>query len=239
MLKRSIIIASAILALCLTISYPACRGRLILKVLTKTVENRDVELTKKLLEKNVNVNRKLSNGMTLLHKAVIPETPTNFNIVKLLLEKGANVNAVGGDFDSTALQLAIMRDHNDKCPDPEIVKLLLEYGANANAKDKLGFRPLQMACANQCVEVIKLLFEYGADINMCTQDGSTLLHLTSFLGNPNITELLLNNGVDVSSKDKKGNTALDIATEKGYTDIAYLIKVHGGKSGAELNESGR
>lgn len=239
MLKRLLIIALVILAGCLAIGFPVCRGRFTLKELAKAVENRDVDLTENLLEKKVNVSGKLSNGRTLLHMAVIPETPTNFHIVKLLLEKGADVNAIGGDFDSTPLHLAIISDPNDKCPDPEIVKLLLEYGADANIKNKLGFRPLQVACAHQCLEVIKLLLEYGADINMCTQDGSTLLHLATFFGNPNMAELLLNNGVDVSSKDKKGHTALDIAMEKGYTDIAELIRMHGGKRDAELDEPGQ
>jgi ankyrin repeat protein len=234
MLKRLAIISAVILAVYCAISYPVCRGRLILKELARAVENRDIDLTANLLRKKININGKLSDGKTLLHMAVIPETPPNYHIVKLLLEKGADVNAVGGDFDSTPLHLAIMQDHNDKCPDTEIIKLLLEYGADANAKDKLGLRPLQIVCAQQCLEIIKLLLEYGADVNMCTQDGSTLLHLAALFGNPNIVELLLNNGVDVSSKDKKGQTALDIAIEKGYTDLAEVLRKHGAETGAEI-----
>lgn len=50
----------------------------------------------------------------------------NSEMVKLLLERGADVNNSGGPY-GTALQAAVTQGH------PEIVKLLLESGANANS----------------------------------------------------------------------------------------------------------
>ncbi|KAF8239490.1 hypothetical protein L208DRAFT_1237287, partial [Tricholoma matsutake] len=51
----------------------------------------------------------------------------NQEIVKLLIEKGANVNAQGGFFGN-ALQAAAYNGNQ------EIVKLLIEEGANVNAQ---------------------------------------------------------------------------------------------------------
>ncbi|PSN59252.1 hypothetical protein BS50DRAFT_475913, partial [Corynespora cassiicola Philippines] len=48
-------------------------------------------------------------------------------MAKLLLDKGANVNAEGGEYGN-ALQEASDRGHK------EIVQLLLDKGANVNAK---------------------------------------------------------------------------------------------------------
>ncbi|OAL51101.1 hypothetical protein IQ07DRAFT_473194, partial [Pyrenochaeta sp. DS3sAY3a] len=48
-------------------------------------------------------------------------------IVKLLLNKDANINAQGGNFN-TALQAASYNGHK------QIVKLLLDRGANINAQ---------------------------------------------------------------------------------------------------------
>jgi ankyrin repeat protein len=37
-----------------------------------------------------------------------------------------------------------------------------------------------------------------------------------------------------SRKDSRGETPLDWAIEKNYTEIAALLRKHGGKTGAEL-----
>ena len=54
------------------------------------------------------------------------------NIVLILLESGAKVDAVGGDELSTALHLAASRDN------VKIAKTLLEFGANPNKLDNSG-----------------------------------------------------------------------------------------------------
>ncbi|MBN1392013.1 MAG: ankyrin repeat domain-containing protein [Sedimentisphaerales bacterium] len=194
-----------------------------------------LETAKLLLPRTNNVNT-VCMKMMPLHYAIMHGRA---DIVKALLEKGADVNAVGGDFDSTPLLLAIMSGLNDKCPDPEIVKLLLEYGADANIKDKLGFIPLQIACVHQRLEVMKLLLEYGANVNMKTKDGASLLHGTAYFGYSDIVELLIDYGIDVNAKDQRGQTALDKAIYRGHTDITNLIKLHGGKKGDELSEPGQ
>jgi len=200
--------------------------------LNMALANGELETAKLLLPKTNNVNT-VCMKMTPLHYAIMHGRA---DVVKALLEKGAEVNTVGGDFDSTPLHLAIMQDHNDKCPDSEIIKLLLEYGAEANIKDKLGFRPLQIACVHQCLEVMKLLIEYGANVNMKNQYGASLLHGTAYFGYSDIVELLIDYGIDVNAKDQKGQTALDKAIYKGYTDIADILKKHGAKTGAEIKQ---
>jgi ankyrin repeat protein len=50
----------------------------------------------------------------------------HIEIVSVLLEKGANVNAAGGEYGSP-LQAAVAEGHT------EIVSILLEKGANVNA----------------------------------------------------------------------------------------------------------
>ena len=71
-------------------------------------------------------------------------------IVKLLLEKGADVNA-----KMTALMLAAANGHT------EIIKLLLEKGADVNAKNKYGSTALMFAAANGRTEIVQILLEKG------------------------------------------------------------------------------
>ena len=81
-------------------------------------------------------------------------------IVQLLLERGADVNAKGGLYGN-ALQAASSNGHK------EIVQLLLERGADVNAVGSQGDygNALQAASSNGHKEIVQLLLERGADIN--------------------------------------------------------------------------
>src|SRR4029077_4684407 len=79
-------------------------------------------------------------------------------VVKLLLEKGANV-AVRGYLNTTPLLSATGAN------DVASVRLLLEKGADVNAKDLTGQTPLMNAALYGNVEIIKRLLANGADVN--------------------------------------------------------------------------
>jgi ankyrin repeat protein len=76
-------------------------------------------------------------------------------IVEILLEKGADVNAKDQDGD-TALIRASGEGHID------VVKLLLEQGADVNAKNNAGATALIWAFMQGHTEVAKLLKAHGA-----------------------------------------------------------------------------
>jgi ankyrin repeat protein len=74
--------------------------------------------------------------------------------VKLLLEKGADVNAQGGY--GNALQAASVGGHEG------IMKLLLEKGADVNAQGGSYGNALQVASTEGHDAIVKLLLENGA-----------------------------------------------------------------------------
>jgi ankyrin repeat protein len=79
-------------------------------------------------------------------------------MAELLLEKGADVNARGGDYNN-ALQAASYGGHE------QIVKMLLDKGANVNAQGGRYSNALQAASSEGHEAVVRLLLEKGADIN--------------------------------------------------------------------------
>lgn len=181
----------------------------------------------------------------------------HIDIVKLLLERGANVN-LGKDGKGTALYWTV-RDSYSKTK--EIVALLLEHGADVNAKTVFGFTPLMVA---RDKEIASMLVESGSDIHAKTKENGTVLYQACMNGHPDvvkyllekgavsdiniaddfakwtpliaavnvdnieIVKLLLENGADVNHRDKINSTALKYAKIRGNKDIVKLLKQYGG-----------
>ncbi len=100
---------------------------------------------------NYNVLAQDKNGNTPLHEA----TSYGYTeVVKLLLEKGADLNAKN-EFGSTPMLLAVINGKK------YIVRLLLEKGVDVNAKNR-GHTPLEWALIYNNEEIAKLLLAHGA-----------------------------------------------------------------------------
>ncbi|MFZ5562889.1 MAG: ankyrin repeat domain-containing protein, partial [Thermodesulfobacteriota bacterium] len=126
---------------------------------------------------------------------------------RLLIEKGAKVNARGGK-ELTALHRAAFRN----CVD--VVRLLLESGADINARDTLfGYTPLEWAALAGASGAARMLVENGADPEAAIfkiESGNQ--HLPSSL-NPETGLRLLS--AFVQQNKPAGQTAVSQSTIKG------------------------
>ena len=77
-------------------------------------------------------------------------------MTRLLLDKGANVNAKENKDGQTPLHRAATRGHAN------IVEILLARGADTNAKDHRGRTALDLAEDRGRTEVANLLRQHGA-----------------------------------------------------------------------------
>ena len=84
----------------------------------------------------------------------------NFEISKLLLENGANVDAANFEDGTTSLMNS---SYNN---DIKTTKLLLESNANPNLGNKYGDTALHMACRQGYLEIVKLLLEHNANLDI-------------------------------------------------------------------------
>ncbi len=92
------------------------------------------------------------------------------NVVKYLLDNGADVNAVAKNPTGyTALTGAVSTGRK------EIAELLLKKGANVNHQYEEGFTALMEASASGNVEMTKLLLTHGANVNAKTKESKTAL----------------------------------------------------------------
>lgn len=90
------------------------------KLIRNAIKTGDINAVKKLIGDDIEVLNTLTVFGTWLHVAVKKE---NLQIVRYLVEKGIDVNAKGGTFDASALNLAAGSGNL------EIVKYLIESGA--------------------------------------------------------------------------------------------------------------
>jgi uncharacterized protein len=112
------------------------RGGSYYTALYKAVDYRQKECVAVLLKNRADVNAKPSTGHTCLMEAA---RDGSFDIAKMLIEYGADVNAVRKDDGETALHMAARYGRGD------VIKLLLEKGADPKATDHRMNTPADLA----------------------------------------------------------------------------------------------
>ncbi|KAJ7819608.1 ankyrin repeat-containing domain protein [Mycena olivaceomarginata] len=131
------------------------------------------------------------------------------HIMRLLLERGADVNAQGGRYGN-ALQAASKGGHLD------LAQLLVERGAAVNAQGGRYGNALQAALARGHLDLAQLLLECGADVNAQGGVYGNALQAASQGGHLDLAQLLLERGADVNTQGGWYGNALQAAAERGH-----------------------
>ena len=166
-------------------------------MLNAAAAGNDTDTIRLMLDAGVDVNATATTGFAPL---MLAAGQSNVRVVKMLLAKGAKVNAVGAPFmapgpvpkngpvvlDSyTSLHLAMASGP------PDLAKALLDAGADVNAQDARGLTPLMLAVAadHQDPALIRLLLPH-ADLKLKSKVGETATDGAAKVGAPAGIELL-------------------------------------------------
>ena len=115
------------------------------------------------------------------------------------------------------------------------VRRHLDAGVDANTQTRSENTPLHAAAYRGRTEVVELLVAHGADVNARDVRGWIPLHQAVDQGHTEAADLLIAKGADVNARMKGGGfTSLDLAYLKEHTELADLLRKHGGKTGEEL-----
>lgn len=135
--------------------------------LMNAVKNNDVGLVTTLIKQGINVNELDGDkDVPLIIAAYLGYT----DIVKLLLESGADVSAVDPSMKATALHAAAYAGKT------EAAKILLQYGIDIDKQGPYnGYTALHDAIWQGHKETAKLFIEAGANLNVTSNRGETPL----------------------------------------------------------------
>jgi uncharacterized protein len=142
-------------------------------LLIKTIDSKKYQAVEYLVNaKLFNINEPDNFGTTPL---ILSCGYGLFDVTKLLIDNGADINYQAHYQGETALGSAIVHGGHI-----EIVKLLLEHNVNIDPVDKYGLTPLLQAVRKGHEEIVKLLVENNADLTHKDNEGRTALKWAEF-----------------------------------------------------------
>jgi ankyrin repeat protein len=217
--------------------------------LLEAVKKNDIEKVKSILETRKTINKfagketehdkdpSIMVNDDINQRGNMGDTPLstaarfgNLEMVKLLVQHGAEIEDSKGKADRTPLMEASAQGHAD------VVEYLISKGADVNAK-RSGVAPLLEACRNVLLQygpkgdkknTIFLLLDNSADVNIQDESwlktGRTPLMYAVIQGDAALVQAFLANGARLDLKNKDGETALSLARARGLEYISQLLE---------------
>ena len=173
------------------------------------------------IDKNIDISTLINQeskqyGLTPFSTAI--QNDIDIEIVKLLLDNGANINIAGNDkiFSATPLFMACQNNNT------QLTQLLLENNADCNAKlyQRNNITPLFVAAEKGYAQIVKLLLnnckddlvelnqhnDDNDDDNDLRQQQHTPIHIACMNGHNEIVKIFIKHGITISIMDKRSSS---------------------------------
>lgn len=208
------------------------------------IRSGSIEMVKLLLDHNADPNAECEGGEPMLHAACATKQPELVRVllqggarvdalhmrhsalqktchfylckevVKLLLEHGADIEGASGCKEQTPLLLAL----EASCF--HIALFLVEQGACINAKEVTGKGPLHLC---KCQYLARALIAKGACVHEVDNYQYTALHAACRYGSPKVAQVLIAHGANVNATDENGSSPLHLAALHGNFQVVNLL----------------
>eukprot|EP00618_Florenciella_parvula_P035751 CAMPEP_0119472470 /NCGR_PEP_ID=MMETSP1344-20130328/4520_1 /TAXON_ID=236787 /ORGANISM="Florenciella parvula, Strain CCMP2471" /LENGTH=590 /DNA_ID=CAMNT_0007505425 /DNA_START=117 /DNA_END=1891 /DNA_ORIENTATION=- len=141
-------------------------------------------------------------------------------VVRALLEAGADVNQARTDDGTTLCYIAAQTGH------VEVVRALIEAGADVNqARTDNGATPCYVAAYKSRTAIVELLHLFGANIDTRNNNRQTSLWVAAEQGHYDMVRLLHKLGASVNTQDRSGRTPTNAAmTKPCHMRVVWLLR---------------
>ena len=205
-----------------------------------------------LLEASADLNAANNLGATPLHIAVSNEgvrflvmvQEEGADIMTVLLEAGADVNAGAGGYGTPLLHVITgNRRVRTAAINETVVAALLAAGADLNADDADGNTPLLASLNTErregpFTDLALRLLALGADPNRRDSRGQTPLFAAAYVGEPEVIRALLEAGADPLAVTDGGASTLHAAATSGSPEVIDLLVGAGVDPNAPMDDFG-
>ncbi len=153
----------------------------------------------------------------------------DLQVVRMLVEAGADVNATGKD-GATALLGAAFYGHQN------LVEYLIAVGADVrSATKKDGYSILMLTALKGHADIARILVRAGADVNRSSRTGVTPLIMAAESGEIETLGVFLDKGADVNAAASNGSTALICAIQENFLLSIHELLDHGADPNVTAN----
>lgn len=200
-----------------------------IQIFFRAIYDNDTASMDSLLAKGFDINTMNENGENAVNVAI---ASGNFNVLKYLIDKGANLNSTS-DTGIPPLSQAII-EYNKQAIDillnSKKVDMYYVWGEMWNGS------PLYIACSKANVYALEKMVEHGADLNydFSEYNAVPLVHYAlsykQFIKNEDYRELiafLILNKADINAKNNQGQTPLMAALKNGDIDAFNALTAGG------------
>ena len=140
----------------------------------------------------------------------------HYEVLRLLINKGANLNLQNAEGHTAAMHAAIPGDE-------ELLQMIITAGGDIQLPTKLGWTPL-MATANMGHDgCLKMLTEAGASVNVQATNGWSAVMYAAANGHASTLELLIKLGANLSLTNNVGTTATHVAGARGHIRCLKML----------------
>ena len=165
----------------------------------------------------VDVHAANNHSWTPLHHAVKRNNGSHPDVIQVLIDAGADIEAKSGNGRSPLL-LACEVGKLDA------LKILVEAGAAVCATDSQGDTCLILATSFGHTEIVRYLVGLKeVDVNYQGRNNDTALHNAVDDGLRDVVEVLIDAGADIEAKDEQGCSPLLLACVLGKLDAVKML----------------
>jgi hypothetical protein len=186
----------------------------------------DIEPLRNAFSNGADANAFAENGSSLLMMA---SARRNMPLVRLLLEHGADVNALNrspipGKAGRNALMVALYE------ADVDIAKVLMDAGSRTDIADGHGWKIVHHAARRGCIACMQMLKERGFGLNEAAPGsrGETPMMVAAQFNHPELIRWLIDHGADPRARDRHGENVFGWARFFNQRAAMDVLKAYEG-----------